>query len=51
MPQKNTSSIKTGVEESIALIEQEGKAEDWFFKLALPAVVLLFIVGSIILLS
>ncbi len=53
MPQAlSTSKNPVGVEEEpLTLIEQEGKFEDWFFKLYLPAIVVLFIVGSIILLS
>lgn len=47
-----TSKTPVGVEEEpLALIEREGKFEDWFFKLFLPAVVALFIIGSVILLS
>ena len=52
MPQAHsTSNNAVGVEEPLALIEQEGKFEDWFFKLYLPAIVVLFIFGSFVLLS
>lgn len=51
MSQASPTSVPVNVEKSLTLIEQEGKGEDWFFKLYLPAVIVLFIVGSIILLS
>jgi len=50
MSQISRSSI-SNIEEQFALIEQREKIEDWFFRLMIPAVFLLWIIGSIILLS
>ena len=44
-------SVETGKEEQIALIERGEKLEDWCFRLMIPAVFLLLIVGTVILLS
>ena len=44
-------SFTSTTEEQFALIEQKEKTEDWFFKLIIPAVFLLWIIGSFILLS
>ena len=46
-----TSSIPNGAEEKFALIERREKIEGWLFGLKITAVLLLWIIGSIILLS
>ena len=51
MSQTHTSNVPVGIEKPFALIEREGKIEDWFFKLYLPAIVVLFVFGSFVLLS
>jgi len=45
-----TSSVKTGNEEQLALIEQRGKIDNWIKGVLLIAIFLLMIVGSIVLL-
>lgn len=46
----HTSNVSTGTEEKFALIERREKIEGWLFKLMITAVLILWIVGSIVLL-
>lgn len=48
---QQTSNYQTGAEEKFALIERREKIEGWFFKLMVAAVVLLWVIGGILLLS